>query len=517
MPKKSKKKEGAKPSKKNKKDKKLQTVAPVSFAQSIGIADPYQGARLNSLFNSLTNLNTYKDVGEASMLAQEFQKELGEQFVQKDLIGTGWSYYGVPDIFGFRGFSSQFNAVFGNVFGVFAWISENYWPVLDCMNILNREILSDGYRLEGGTKEEQQKAKEVCTKLNMKRLRCQIAQHLKCYGNVFFQPVRNGLKGIKELKPLLPAYIRPIPTYDGQHIQSWQVQQGAYYRVFDRDELIYTQFRPSARNYDIGSPPLGAVLVDIEADVSASDFSCALMQKGGLYGIAVLLEGAQQGQARGKGPSAYAQYLHAALTSNHSGNRSAYETVVFENAKDVKVMNKLSELDSPFQRQGDMSAKKTAHALGIPHEMIGIITNANQQYHPSSLLDYSMKQLDKTIAEVLDITDTLINSKIFPMFGVKNVRLVASPRYNSVTAVAAKAGADLGNLVDTISINEFRVNYLGLHPVDGGDRALMKYQIQPPVTGGEGSAGSPASIFEPNPMPPMIKDEGTDLGNDEPN
>lgn len=505
MAKKKKKEKGASKEKKLKK----RLVTPPSFAQSIGVSDPLQGAKLNTLFNSLTNISTYKDIGEASMLAQEFQKELGEQFIQKDLIGTGWSYYGVPDIFGFRGFSSQFNAVFGNVFGVFAWISENYWPVLDCMNILSREILADGYRLEGGTKEEQEKAKQVCAKLNMKRLRVQIAQHLKCYGNVFFRPIRNGLKGIKDLKPILPAYIRPIPTYDGQYIQSWQVQYGAYYRVFDKDELIYTQFRPSARNYDIGSPPLGAVLVDIEADVSASDFSCALMQKGGLYGIAVLLEGAAQGQSRGKGPSAYAQYLQAALTSNHSGNRSAYETVVFENAKDVKVMNKLSELDSPFQRQGDMSAKKTAHALGIPHEMIGIITNANQQYHPSSMLDYSMKQLDKTIAEVLDITDTLVTTKIFPMFGVKNVRLVASPRYNSVTRVATQAGVDLGSLYNVISVDEYREEFLGRPPLpDGkGQIALQKIQLDGGTKGGEGGAGAkPSTVIVPGPMPPAPQD-----------
>lgn len=520
---KKKKKDGASLSKKKQKKLILESkeLAPVpSFAQSIGISDPLQAQKINSLLSSLSNISTYSDIGQTSFILNEFQKELGNaNYVGKDYSG-GWSMLGVPDVFGFRGFSSQFNQIFGSVFGVFAWISENYWPVLDSRNILYREILSDGYRLEGGTKQEREKARQICAQLNMKRLRCQIADHLKIYGNVFFEPIKNGLKGIKQLKPILPAYIRPIPTFDGQNIKEWQIQKGAYYKIYSRDSLLYTQFRPSAKNYDIGSPPLGAVLTETEGAISASEFSTAMFQKGGLWGIAVLLEGMQQGGPRGKGPSAYAQYLQAALQSNHSGNRAAYETVVFENAKDVKVMNTLSEMDAPFTRASDDAAKKTAHCLGIPHEMIGIITNANQQYHPSSMLDYSMKQLDKTIAEVLDITDTFINLKIFPLLGIKNVRIIASPRYNSITRVATQAGVDLGSLYNVVSIDEFREEFLGRPPLPNGlgNMALQKVQLDGGTKGGEGGAGAkPAQVIVPGPMPAIIQDieEGSDVGSSE--
>lgn len=497
---KKKKGKGAKP----KKDKQLiqeqrVEVAP-TFASSLGIKDALQASKVDQLFNTLKNPNTFKDVVGASLVIGELQKELNEvEFSGKDYA---WSYLGVPDVFGFRGFSSQFTQVLGSGFSVFRWISENYWPVLDCINIFWREILSDGYRLEGGTKEEQARAREVCKALNMRRLRCQIASDLKIYGNSFFKPVRNGLKGIKEIKSLLPSYIRPIPTYDGQYIKEWQVQEGSYYRIYQKDELLTCQFRRSGKNFDIGAPPLGAVLVDIEGDVSASDFNCALMQKGGLYGVAVLLEGAQGGATRGKGPSAYAQYLQANLTSNHSGNRSGYESVVFEGAKDVKVLNKLSELDAPFQRSGDSSAKKTAHVMGVPHEMIGIITNANQQYHPASMMDYSATQLDKTIAELLDVVDTFINEKILPALGIKNVRVVAMSRYNAITRTATESLKDLSAIQDFISINEGRTQFLGLPPVEGGDRAITPYTALTSKSGGEGG-GSNQALIKPKPMPPV--------------
>lgn len=514
MAKKSKKNKesGAKPSKK--KEKKFKSVAPVTFASSIGIADPLQAQKVDYLFNTLSHAGTFKDVVGASSLITELQKELNSaEFSGKDY---GWSYLGVPDVFGFRGFSSQFTQILGSGFSVFRWIGENYWPVLDCLNILNREILADGYRLVGGTKEEQQKAKEVFKALDMANLRCHIARDLKLYGNCFFKPIRNGLKGIKEIKPLLPSYIRPIPTYDGMNIKEWQVQQGPYYRIYQRDELLTCKFRQSGKNYDIGSPPLGAVLVDIEGDVSASEFNCALFQKGGLYGIAVLLEGAQNGQSRGKGPSAYAQYMQANLQSNHSGNRSAYESVVFEGAKDVKVLNKLSEMDAPFQRSSDSSAKKSAHVMGIPHEMIGIITNANQQYHPSSMLDYGAKQLDKTIAELLRIVDKFINDKILPLLGIKNVKIVASPRYSSVTRVATQAGVDLGSLYGVISIDEYRRDYLGRGPLpDGqGRKMLQKLQLDGGTKGGEGGAGAkPQQQIIPPDLPEIPDDtDDSDLG-----
>lgn len=519
MAKKKKKDPGAKALKKEKKLLRKQELAagtvPLAptFASSIGIANPIQAQKVDYLFNTLSHAETFKDPVSSSSLIMELNKELNSaEFTGKDYA---WSYLGVPDVFGFRGFSSQFTQIMGSGFSVFRWISENYWPVLDCINILWREILADGYRLEGGSKEEQARAREVCKALNMKRLRCQIAADLKIYGNSFFKPIRNGLKGIKEVKPLLPSYIRPIPTYDGMHIKEWQVQEGAYYRIYQRDDLMYCQFRRSGKNYDIGSPPLGAVLVDIEGDVSASEFNCALFQKGGLYGIAVLLE-SQQGGSRGKGPSAYAQYMQANLQSNHSGNRSAYESVVFEGAKDVKVLNKLSEMDAPFMRSSDSTAKKSAHAFGIPHEMIGIITNANQQYHPSSFLDYNMKQLDKTIAELLDVVDTFINTKLFPMLGIKNVRIVASPRYSSVTRVATQAGLDLGSLYGVVSVDEYRRDYLGRGPLPNGEGLKMLQKVQldggtkPGATGG---GGKPSQVIIPPDLPPIENDSPeSDLG-----
>lgn len=517
--------------KKNKEPKKLkkskkEDLAPEpakSFAISelLGVKDSREALKIDSLMSRLSDITTYKDIGHTSYIYNELYKAVDPYLksgawdqVSKDY---SWSLIGVNDIFGYRAFSSQFSGLFGSPFGCFTYLAENHSAVLDCRQILTREVLADGYRLVGGTKQERQKAKEICTQLNMKRLRCQIVDHLKTFGNVFFEPIRNGMKGIKEIKPLLPNFIRPIPTVDGQNIKEWWVQKGAYYRIYSRDALLTAQLRPCLKNYDIGNPPLGAALVNLEADLCSQSFNNTLFQRGGLMGIAVLLEGAQGGgNSRGKGPSAYAQYLQANLQANHSGSRAGFETVVFENAKDVKVLNKLSELDGAFGRSADSTKKEVAHVYGIPHEMLGVITNSNQQYHPSSMMDYSAKQLDKTIAEVLDTADTFINKKIFPLVGIKNVRIKASPRYNATTRVATQAGTDLGSLYNVISVDEYRTEWLGRPPLPNGEgrMALSKLVLDGGTKGGEGGAGAkPQQVIVPPEMPPIEMDsEESDLG-----
>lgn len=515
MSKKKKKKEAGASKKEKKVKKNIVEVAPekvhLPLADLLGL-EGIKKDKVNYLTGRLSDIGAYRDPGHAFNLVRELETELApmikdgsfDQAIRKD-----FGYAGINNLFSFRPQGSSFYNIFPNAFGIFSFLANNHWAVLDCRNILYREIYADSYVFEGGTKEEQDYARQVCKQLNMRRLRCEIADQLKLFGMCFFAPIRNGLKGLKNVKPLLPAYLRPIPTRDGQDIKEWQYQKGAWYVTYGKDQLLTAQFRRSQMNYGLGEAPLGAALLDIEADLQASMYNNVLFQKGGLLGIAVLLEKGSTHNRAGAGPSAYAQYLQATLNANNSGARSGFETVVFENTKSIEVLNDLSSLDGAFHKSSDKCSKQIAHCWGVPHEMIGIVTNANQQYHAASMMDYSAKQLDKTIQEVTAIGDDFVNTKIFPACGVSpNVTIKAVPRNNSVTRTATQSGVDLGSLVGVVTINEYRSAYLGLPPLGPeGDVALTKLTLDGGTKGGEGGAGAmPAQIIKPVKMPAANRD-----------
>jgi hypothetical protein len=314
----------------------------------------------------------------------------------------------------------------------------------------------------------------------------------------------------------MPSYLRPIPTRDGQGIKEWQYQRGAWYLTYSKDQLLTGIFRRSQTNYDLGEPCLGAQLIDIEADLQASNYNNIVFQKGGLLGMAVLLESGASTR-RGAGPTAYAQYLQAQLSANNSGMRAGYETVVFENTKDVKILNDLGNMDLAFGKSSDKCAKQIAHVWGVPHEMIGIVTNASQQYHAAAMMDYGVAQLDKTILEVLRYTNKFINEKILPAFGIRNVRVESVPRRNSVTRTATQAGTDLGQL-NVVSKNEYRSGWLGLPEWDGpqGDEALMVNELDGGTKpGANGGGGKPSALITPPKLPSVRVEVEADQTNDQ--
>lgn len=480
--------------------------------------DNPQVKKIRFIAGRLQRATTYQDVGHAFHMLRELESEVGPIATTKEFNEASNKMFGtvgVTDMWGYRPQGSTFASLFPNPFHIYGFLAENHWAILDCRNAYWREILSDGYRLEGN-KANMAKAKQVCKFLKMKQFRAQLADHAKTYGNFWVRPTKSGMRGIKKVEILLPPYLRPIPTVDGQHVKFWQYQRGTIYETYKRDELLYAQFRPSMRQYDLGNPPLGAVLVDIEADMAATMYNNMVFQKGGLIGLAILLDnGAGAPNSRRANKSAYAEYLQAELNANNSGARTGYQSVVFENTKSVEKLNDLNSLDGAFHKTSDKTAKQIAHVMGVPHEMIGIITNANQQYHPSSMMDYSAKQFDKSIAELMDVVDTFINTKIFPMFGIMDVRVKATPRYNSVTRVAAQAGTDLGGLYGVLSVNEYRTEFLGRPPIEGGDISLMKITPSTDTPASEGKPGSSTSIIVPPPMPPIespIEDDEEDEG-----
>ena len=491
-------------SKKKKKKNKLYKSQPIKVesvktAASLPVGLPVE--KIKYIVGRLNNIATYQDVSHCFHLYDELKKEVQPLLSSKGFEGftsKEFGMIGVTDIFGYRPQGSQFWNLFPNPFGIFAYLAENHWAVRNCRSEYFKEILSDGYTLVGNRKRFKEFAK-VAKHIKLNYLRAVIADHLKIFGNVWIRPERNFIHGIQQFKLLLPHYIRPILTPDGQKIIAWEYQLGNGCIIYGKEQLLHQIYRPSQRHYEIGNPPLGAMLIQIEADIQADMYNNVMFQKGGLMGMAILLD--RPVGNFNNSLSSYAQQLQAELSANHAGARTGFDAVVLENTREVKMLNDLSTLDGAFHKGSDKCAKQIAHCMDVPHERLGIITNASQQYHAARFSDDMTEQFDKAVNEITNVTDDFVNTRILPMIGFNDVQIRAKSRYNSLARTATQSGVDLGQLFGVISVNEYRVEFLKLHPIKGGDVMLTKYPAAIPTS----PTGSPA--YTVIPPPPMKSDD----------
>lgn len=436
--------------------------------------------KVKFLADRLTNITSYKDIGDTFYAFDQLKKELQPVLETK---GSGYIYevdksfglFGVTDLFGFRPQGTTFWNIFPNPFGIFGYLAENYWPVQVCRFAYYREILSDGWYLVGDS-DKVEKAKKLLHTFNITELRAMLADYLKIYGNFWIWPKNNLLGGLKDLKVLLPHYLRPLLTPDGRKIIGWEYQIGFSTMIFKRDEILHQVYRRSMRHYDIGNPPLGSCLIGIEAAIQGEMFNNMVMQKGGLYGLAVLLESPKGPTVPGVNGLTMARQVEAELRANHSGARAGYETIVLSGASDVKQLSPLKDMDGAFHKISEQVAKNVAHVMGVPHEELGIVSNAQQQYHAAKLYDAQAKNFDKSIEEVVSIVDKFLNEQLFPLMGIKDVQIRAKKRYNSLTRTVSQTILDFGQIDGFMSIDEARVGIAELPPLGGkeGKRPLRK-------------------------------------------
>lgn len=460
----------AKKKKKNKEKKKKLNKVSVLGPESV---TDLHVEKIQYLANQLTNVTTYKDIGNSFFALDQLKKEIGPVLAEKGSeylyqVDKSFGMFGVTDLFGYRPQGTQFWNLFPNPFGIFGYLAENYWPVQVCRFAYFREILSDGY-YKVGNAANFDKAQRIMDSFGISDLRPILADYLKIFGNFWLWPKNNLLGGLKDLKILLPHYLRPLMTPDGQKIMGWEYQVGFGTVQFGINEILHQVYRRSMRHYDIGNPILGSLLVDIEADIQGSMYNNMVMQKGGLYGLAVLMDNPKGPTVPGVNGLTMARQVEAELRANHSGARSGFETIVLSGAKDVKSLGSLKDMDGAFHKTSDKVAKQVAHVLGVPHEELGIVTNANQQYHAARLQDYNAVLFDKAIEEVVSVVDKFINTRLLPLMGITDVQIRACKRYNSLTRTATQSLLDLASIENFMSHDQALVEILKLPPKGGKD------------------------------------------------
>lgn len=459
-------------SKKSKKDK------PSKKLKAVTSLDPTT-ERIQALGNYLSNISSYSDVGSAFTAMDMLKKEIGSSALL-DKAG-GFNTFGVQDPFGYSPQGSSFRNLFPNPFGIFAYLADKYAPVRMCRVKYKKEIKSDGTYLVGD-ENAFKSTLEIIKKYDLNDLIQRMCDHSMTFGNYWIWPIKTLLGGIKEFRLLEPQFISPIMDNKSRTIIGWAYDTGWGYLRFRLDELIHGIQDPSMACPQLGSPRLGSLLVDIEADIAASMFNNTVFQKGGLVGIAILMDPSKSNPVPGAGGvNNFAALMEAKLNSNKAGARGGYGYAVLEGAKDVKRLNDLEKLDGAFKGTNQRVKKDVALLMGCSPADVGETLNTAGVYSALGLEDSAALQWDKSVNEVVAEALETVNENLLPLLKVLNVRMAHHKRYNALTRTATQSLLDLSQIDGIMSIDEGRVEFLK-RPAFGGIAGAMPLRRIPNVS-----------------------------------
>lgn len=451
--------------KKGNKEKKLKATSPV--------LNDLPTERIRALGDHLSNISSYADVGNAFMAMDLLKKEVDPILKSKGLGGSTFvdktfNMFGVNDPFGYSPQGSTLKNIFPNPFGIFAYLADNYAPVRMCRNEYKKELKSDGFYLVGNEAKFASTLKTLKS-LDMEKLFLRMCDHLLMYGNFWIWPIKNLLGGIAEFKLLDPQFLRPIMSNHRREIIGWEYEIGIGYIIFGLDDLIHGVQDPSMASPQLGSPRLGSLLVDIEADMQASMFNNTVFQKGGLIGIAILMDVSKNpNNVPGSGgPNNLANVMEAKLNSNKAGARAGYGYGVFEGVHKIEKLHDLAAMDGAFRNTKGDAKRDVAIVMGVPPSRVGVMLNTAGVYSPIGLEDMSALQWDKSVNELIAEVHETANDILLPMVKILDVQVKHHKRNHSGTRAATQAVLDLSQIDGVVSVDEARTIWLKRPPIGG--------------------------------------------------
>lgn len=466
----------SKKKKKDKKEKKLKALAQPFNTETT--------EKIKSLGRYLSDVSSYSDVGMAFRALDMLKSEVEPVLQSKGIAGlqsidkNTFNMFGVNDPFGYKPQGSTFYSMFPNPFGIYAYLADNYAPIRICRNEYKKEIISDGFYLVGD-KAKFDSTMETLKNYEIEKLIVRMCDHLNVYGNFWIWPIKNLLGGIKEFRLLEPQFLRPIMANNRREIIGWEYEIGMGFIRFGMDDLIQGIQDPSMACAQLGSPRLGALLVDIEADIQASMFNNTVFQKGGLIGIAIMMDPPNKGSVPGAGgANNYAALMEAKLNANKAGARSGYGYGVFEgpNIK-VEKLHDLKTMDGAFRSTNERVKKDVALLMGVPVARVGVMLNTSGVYSPVGLEDAAQLQWDKSVSEVVADAHKTANEKLLPLLKITDVYIKQHKRYNALTRTATQSILDLSQVDSLMSIDEARVQILKRPPLGGKEGAMPLRRI----------------------------------------
>lgn len=407
---------------------------------------------------------------------------------------------------GYEAAGSVLKKNYPNPFAPYAFLADNYWAADKARREMRVDIQRDGYALIAPDRTSKQRIKavnKILDELQIPTFWVEWADHVNTFGNVWLDVDKNLMGGIGpgKIKMLLPEKVVPIYDRYNEFIEfiEYDVQGKRILYPWDKLDHIMTY---NARSFQLGSPCLTSMIVEIEADLQAALYNNTVMQKGGLIRGVLALSAPDDGHIINEESYVdYASKMQLLINKKFSGVRGAGGLLAMFGIDNFFDLNKIGEIDGIYQKSSDRTAGRTALLHGIPPERLGI-HNSSQYQNNAQVTDSMSLSTDNNQYYLTTLVSNYINEKILKeRLGIEDITISAAGEFGSVSKLAAEFGKFIAQMgCDSVTVNEFREKVLHWEPLPTalGDKfvgELLNQKDVPSMTKAVGPAYIPQMMY----------------------
>lgn len=394
---------------------------------------------------------------EINLLHQDFHSE-----VKSFLPGT-------TNMAGYQAAGSVLRRMYPNPFGLFAFISENYSPVMKARRYCRNEFERDGYVLMADSrvgKREIKKVDQGLRDLGLDKMRGDLFDHIKTFSNFWVVKDKNVFGGTVGMELLLPERLLPLYKQGGDILVGWQYTFGNKTHIFSLDQIDHVKTY-STRSHYIGTPMLAPAVVNIEAALHSNVYNNTLWQKGGLIKAVIALDPMEDMGLNENTFISYAQKLQEIFSRQFSGVRGAGQLMFTPSVRGVHNIISPKDLEGAYSNTNESIAIEACELMGCPPEVLGL-ARKSQYENKSSVMDFACLAVDNDNYYVASLVDDYINSVIKNDLKVEGVYIKQSGEFGAVSPGAAAfilAIAQSGTNI--VTVNQALTRVLHWEPMEG--------------------------------------------------
>lgn len=435
--------------------------------------------RIKDSFLKINSVGLDNNVKEAFEVTNTVNQYLSDLVVDKT-YGTATSL-SPRDLVGYEAAGSTLRRLYPSPFQINAFLGENYWVAAKCRKELWKEVDRDGFVLKSTSKSKNhlRNALDFLNKLDatsgrdVKFLRNKIRDNLATFGNSLMHRFKSNKKGYKQerLDVLLMEKVLPqfYPNRDEVELWNYFIGYSGIVLYPEQVDLVYTF---SSRTNVMGAPPLGPIVVDIEAAMHSSIYNNTVMQKGGLLRGILALKDINNGGGviNDKTVIDLAEQLTKWYDRRFGGVRGAGQLAVGPFVDKWIDMNKIGEMDGACLTLNDKVGLRTCGVYGVPAGRCNLAPGS-QYTNNAEVFDTISLSFDNEIYWTQGLSDDYLNI-ILAENDFGDVRIEPRGEFSSISKAAAEflnyismAYKNSGCLIMTV--NEFRTRILRWEALDG--------------------------------------------------
>lgn len=286
--------------------------------------------------------------------------------------------------------------------------------------------------------------------------------YLELTGNSYWYKVRDRLGVVRELWPLPPHLVKPVP--DAQTILKGYLFEYQGKRIsFEADEIVHLKY-PNPLSIWIGMGTLQAAAYAFDADLFMRKWNVNLFKnKAMIDGVLMTDQYLQEDDV---------ERLRAQWQKTYGGEANARKTALLQAGVKYEPIG-LSPTELDFLNSVNWTRNDILGIFGVPRSKAGIVEDVNRANAEAE--DYTFSN-DVILPKLVKIYEKL-NQDLVPDFDDENLWLgFVSPVPEDKEFVLKQDESDLRNFVK--SPNEVRADR-GLEPADWGERPWGGFNLVP--------------------------------------